>query len=238
MTTASSKAKQYARFIPKEEIEDFSQWEFGEVDEQRRLAAVALAKKQAEAPVVDPALIQKTWDAAYQEGLAQGRREAALEGQQQLDAYVAGQGAQARQQLEALMQSLQSNFLQLEQEMAQGVLDIACALARQVLRQELATRPEVLAGVVREALGMLTADSRVATVRLNPADHETCLPALKDEAAEPGLRWLPDPSLGRGECVIEAAGAEVDGRLSKRWSRAIASLGLDQPWEEPAHVDE
>ena len=69
MTTASSKANQYARFIPKEEIEDVSQWEFGEVDEQRRLAAVALAKQQADAPAVDPELVQKTWDAAYQEGL-------------------------------------------------------------------------------------------------------------------------------------------------------------------------
>ncbi|MBV8617591.1 MAG: flagellar assembly protein FliH [Curvibacter sp.] len=238
MTTASSKARQYARFIPSEEIDDFSQWQFGEVDEERRLAALAMAEQEAEAVAPDPELMQKAWDEAYQRGLAQGRTEGRLEGQRALDAYVADQGAQARRGLEQLMQGLQSNFTQLEQEVAQSVLEMACSLARQVVRQELATRPELLAGVVREALGMLTADSRVATVRLCPQDHERFVPDLKEALAEPGLRWLPDPALSAGDCMVEAAGAEVDGRLSRRWSRAIAALGLERNWEEPSHGDD
>jgi len=30
-------------------------------------------------------------------------------------------------------------------------------------------------------------------------------------------------------------GAVVDGTIEKRWVRAVATMGLDIPWEEPSH---
>jgi flagellar assembly protein FliH len=49
----------------------------------------------------------------------------------------------------------------------------------------------------------------------------------------PGMAMLllADASIERGGCLVESAGTVVDGRLEKRWSRAIGQLGLQMPWE-------
>lgn len=226
--TGSSKDRQYARFVPREEVSRVTGWEFMEVDEALRQASLRSA-----APVIDPELLQRTHDEAFAQGLEQGRREAALEGQQRLDDYVATQGQQAAEHLAHLVQGLNSRFAEIEQHMAQGLLEVACALARQVLRRELRQPADDLVPVVKEALDMLAADARIAVVRLNPGDHEQSLSDLKSAITEDGVRWVPDESVEPGGCVVESAGAMVDGRLPRRWARAIASLGLEEPWEEP-----
>ena len=56
---------------------------------------------------------------------------------------------------------------------------------------------------------------------------------LRAEFPSLSLTLLADATLTRGGCVVESAGTVVDGTVEKRWLRAIASLGLNSPWEEP-----
>lgn len=242
--TASSKGR-YARFIPKEELGVVTRWQFGAVDgsdalllEQEELPPVeseediaARAAEAAELQAQQSQALQQAADEAYQHGLAQGQEQASAEWQRRMDEYVADQGKQAAQQLDAVVQALGSSLDAMQQHMAQEVLELACAIARQVVRQELRANTAALLPVVAEALGMLVADGRPAVVRLNPADLAQVGSALRQEFAGPQLQWLADAEVPRGGCQVEAAGTVVDGSLQKRWQRAIAPLGLASAWE-------
>ena len=125
-------------------------------------------------------------------------------------------------------------MVEAEQDIAQGVLELACELARQVLRRELTINPQVLVPVLREALGLLLADGKGALVRLNPSDKEALAPTLETEFADLSLTLVADAGIESGGCVVESAGTVVDATLPKRWSQAVANLGSNLAWE-PAH---
>ncbi|WP_198972883.1 flagellar assembly protein FliH [Xylophilus sp. ASV27] len=238
MTASSSAGNRYARFIPSEEIEQVAPWEFGAVDESVRAALAAAAQLEAEHGAENTpaalARLQQVREEARAEGHAAGYAEATREGNERLDAYVAGQGHAAAEQLAQLVSSAQQGLDAAQQRIAQGVLDMACALARQVLRHELSLNPNALQPVIREALGTLLADGRPATVRLHAQDLDMLRAPLQDEFGSIPVQWLADAAVPPGGCLVESAGTVIDGRLQTRWDRAIAALGLEAPWEEPA----
>ena len=234
----SSSPRTYARFIPSEEVGDVTQWKFGAVDgsdlvepEPEPVAEVPEELDEA----ARQALVQQACDAAYEEGFAQGQAQTALEWQRRMDEYVAQQGQEAAQRLQGVLQALNGSLADMQQQMAQQLLELACDIARQVVRQELSVNPNALQPVVREAVGMLVAEGRPATVRLNPADMDTMEQPLRDEMDGPGVQWVADAAVPAGGCLVESAGTVVDGTLDKRWQRAVAALGLQSPWQdEPA----
>lgn len=235
----NSHANRYARFIPSEEIDRVAEWNFGAVDETVR-AAVALAARveAAEAAENSPAALQKMQeirDAAHAAGVAEGRAAATREARQQMDDYVAGIGRERAERFEALIAQVDQALDAVQQGIAESVLEIACDIARQVLRRELALDPQAAMPVVREALAMVRADGRVATVRLDPQDLELVRGGMRDEpAAGQQVAWLADESVGPGGCLVECAGAVVDGRLPARWKQAVAALGCEEAWEQAA----
>lgn len=222
--------RNYTRFIPGEEIGAVEQWSFGAVDTASLLlAAQAKVREEASDQVKLDALRQE----GYAEGFVQGQAQTRLEAQHQIADFIANQGQEVAQHFTQLFASVQAQQADTEQVMAKGVLELACELARQVLRQELSVKPETLRPVIREALGLLAIENKSAVVRLHPADLEVLEAAVRAEFANLSLTLLADATLTRGGCVIEAAGTVVDGTLEKRWMRAIANLGLNSPWEAP-----
>lgn len=235
--TASSSGSRYARFIPSEEMgqQRVAQWHFGSVDETVRAAEHEAARVQAlqdeaGSPAVQEKL-QQMRDAAHAEGYATGHADATREANARLDDYVNGQGRTAAEQLAAAVAAAQQGLDASQQRIADGVLEIACALARQVLRRELAVDPQALQPVVREALGILSADGRPSVVRLHPQDLELLRAPLQEEFAGVLCTWMGDATLAPGDCLVESAGTVIDGRLAARWKGAVATLGLDVPWE-------
>lgn len=240
MTTPSSKNRLYARFIPSEEVGDVTQWRFGAVDGSDAVAEVPVEEEPVAVELDEAArqaLVDQACAEAFAQGEAQGRDQATLEWQQRMDDYVAGQGQEAAQRIDALVQTLNVSLQELQQNMAQGVLELACEIARQVVRQELRNNPHALKPVVQEALGMLVGDARPATVRLHPDEHALVGLALQQEAAAASLQWVADASVPHGGCLVEQAGTVIDGTLEKRWERAIAPLGLASAWQENPHGD-
>ncbi|QNP58947.1 flagellar assembly protein FliH [Paenacidovorax monticola] len=238
-------SRHYTRFIPSEEIgaDAVTQWRFGAVDGSDLLPLpVPQDVVEVAAPMVDEAehqsLLQQAREQAraegHAEGLAQGRAEATLEWQQRMDDYAAGPGQEAARRMETLVQSLEGSLGELQQRMAQDVLQLACDIARQVVRHEISANPQALLPVVREAMGMLVAEGRPATVRLHPEDLKALEQPLSEEFAQAKLQWLADASLSPGDCQVESGGTVVDGGLDKRWRRAIAALGLVSAWQEAA----
>ena len=258
---SNSPARLHSRFIPQEEIDDKSvvQWQFGAVDApgggfecmpmlQSFTPMRTPEPVQAVTEVFEPQEMQPAWDEAQvqeliekaraeglaqglSQGLAQGRSQTQQEWQQRMDDYVSGAGRQAVQRVDGVLSGLDASFKQMQSGMAQQLLELACDIARQVVRQELRSQPQALLPVVREALDMLIAEGRPATVRLNPADFEALDAALRAEhGAHSKLQWVSDMSVAAGGVKVESGGAEIDAGLDKRWRRAVAALGLVSTW--------
>ena len=218
-----------SRFIPGEEIDAVSQWSFSAVDtDALRLAA----KAREEQEVLQRARDEVVRQEAYAAGIAQGRLLAMADADKRVRDYAEGQGQTAAQRFAQLIESAEQQLGASQQVMAQGVLELACALARQVLRQELSVNPNVLQPVIREALSVLAADTKSAIVRLHPVDMEVLQEALSSEFSGMALALAADATIKPGGCVIASAGTVVDGTLDTRWRRAVANLGLSSPWEE------
>lgn len=236
----SSSQRAYSRFIPSEEVGDVLQWKFGAVDGSDLLPAdpepVAEVTQEID-EAARLAMLQQACDDAHAEGFAQGQAQTALEWQRRMDDYVARQGQEAAQRLESVVQTLEASLRDLQHNTAQQLLELACDIARDVVRQELSVNTAALQPVVREAVAMLVTESRPATVRLHPVDMEAMAQPLREEIDAPGLQWLADPAVPKGGCVVESAGMVVDGSLDKRWQRAIAALGLQSPWEDGGTTD-
>jgi flagellar assembly protein FliH len=218
-----------SRFIPGEQIDAVSRWSFGAVDTDA-LQLAAKARDEAEA-------LRRERDAVvrqegYAEGLTHGRAQAMADADRRVRDFVAGQGQETARRFAQLIESAEQQLGASQQAMAQGVLELACAIARQVLRQELSVNPNVLQPVIREALSVLAVDSKAAIVRLHPVDVEVLQEALETEFAGMALALVADASVKPGGCVVAASGTVVDGTLDTRWRRAVANLGLASPWEE------
>lgn len=227
--------RNYSRFIPGEEIGAVEQWNFAAVDTASLLLAAQAQVREAaseqvknEAFQVEKEVIRQE---GYADGFAQGHAQATLEAQRQIADFVARQGQEAAQHFTKIFSSAQEQLAESEQVMARGVLELACELTRQVLRQELSVSPNVLQPVIREALSLLVADAKCALVRMNPLDLDVLEDVMRAEFPNLSLTFLADATVTRGGCLIESAGTVVDGTIEKRWMRAIASLGLDSPWE-------
>lgn len=226
-------SRAHSTFIPAEEVVAASDWAFDPVD----TAALRFAAKvRAQAEAEDRARDQAAHQAGYAEGFAQGHAQATLEGQRLINEYIDNEGRQAAQRFLAQFQSAQDQLEQSQQMLAKGVLELACELARQVLRRELGSNPNALQPVLREALGMLSVDTKVAAVRMHPSDLDMVAEEMRSAFPNLALTLVPDAGITPGGCQVEAAGTVVDGTLERRWHRAVASLGLESAWEQDLDV--
>ena len=226
--------RMYTRFIPREEIGHVAAWKFGLVGDPVLTAEPLTAEPEAEPeppPEPEEVRLQRAWDGGHAAGYAEGHAAAARAGHEQLDAYVHNQGRENAQHLATLVQALEERLARGEQDLARQVLDLAAALARQVVRRELAVRPDAVLPVVREAVGLLVADGRPARVRLHPQDLQVAEAALREQFPGLSIAWTADAAVARGGCLVESGGAVVDGSVASRWQRTLANLGLETPWE-------
>ena len=233
MTRSSSK------FIPDEDIIAVTDWSFGAVDHASiRFAAKLKAQADAEIQAKDTAeqakvdaIRQTGFTKGFEDGFAQGRAQATLEAQRQMADYIRHEGQQAANHLTQLFAAAQQQISDSEQAIALGVLELACELARQVVRRELSVNPNAVLPVIRESLGVLLTDSKTAVIRMNPMDVDILADGLRQEFSNLELTLVTDSTLTRGGCLAEAAGTVIDGTVERRWQRSVASLGLESNWE-------
>ena len=229
------KASVYSRFIPREELSSFSAWapcalagDERSGTDRRMSARSAPAAAPAPAPAAAPppdtaALVHAARQQGYQDGYRDGL--VALAGFKQSFAM------QTTTQVAALVRSTGEQLDALQQQMAQALAGAAIELARQIVRSELVTRPELVATVAIEGLDTLLLSARHISVRLHPDDHALVAAGATDDLAARGARLIGDVSVTRGGCVIESDLGVIDASIEARWHRAAAALGQDVPWD-------
>ena len=168
--------------------------------------------------------IEQIRQAAHQEGFQQGRQEGYSAGQAQASAEG--------RRLAALAVQLDQALAQFDQQMAEDLLHLALEVARQVVRQSVAVRPERVIEVIHEALAQLPLAH--AVIRLHPEDASLARSYLGDQLAHAGHRILEDARQQRGGCLVESGGSQLDASVTTRWRRVAESLGASSDWlDEP-----
>lgn len=225
------KANNYARFIPREELNSFAAWNPGALSGAEP-AQTGVHRPEPPAPPepsVEELLAAHT-NAARQSGYQDGYRDgmAALEGFKQSFAM------QMSQQIGALTQAYGTQLDDLQQDMARALALTATQLARQMVRAELTQRPELVATVATEAIDTLLLSARHITLRVHPDDHPLVLQGAAEVLQARGARVVCDADIARGGCLVESDIGVIDATLDARWRRVAASLGCDQGWSAEA----
>lgn len=220
----------YQRFIPREEVQAVAAWAFEPVSEEERAARATPPEDKP--PVYDAEQLEAARAQAFAEGFEQGRQTGAQEARDALQEPLRQQAREHAERIAALLQQAQEQLDTVQHALADQVLLLACDIARQVVRRELAQPLEPVRAVVDEALGMLTDDARPAVLRLHPDDAQRLQPHLGDALQRQRVTLQPDARLTPGGCVLETALGSVDATVERRWARAVGNLGLDLPWVE------
>lgn len=229
---SSNRPHPYQRFIPREEVQAVQAWTFAPVDEATLAAqrAEAEARERAARAATEQQL-QEAQARGYTEGFEQGRQTGAQEMREALEAPLREQAAEQARRLAAVLAGAEAELESLRARVADELLALACDLARQVVRRELAQPLAPLRAVVAEALELLGEEAQPATLRLHPDDLALLRPALDELLAGRRVQPVADERLSRGGCVLESALGVVDATIERRWARALAALGRSEPWQ-------
>ena len=235
----------YARFIPREELNSFAAWALGDVsgspgpaspmNAAHAAAKTAAAARAAEpGPRADPAeLLAQELRTARQSGYQDGYRDGlvALEGFKQSFA------AQTTAQIGMLVAGVGEQLETMQQEMARAVATAATALARQVLRSELAAHPEHVVAVAEQAIEALLLSARHIVLRVHPDDHALIARGAAETLQARGARLVADAHIQRGGCLLQSDIGLVDATIDERWRHAAAGMGSEMPWQGPEPKD-
>jgi flagellar assembly protein FliH len=204
--------------IPKENQTAWQRWELASLGPAaaRIPAAGTQAKSAAKLPTAEDIerihrdAHKQGYDAGYEEGTARARMEAL--------------------RLHTLVEQLDGALAEFDQKVAEELLGLALEVARQVLRQAIAARPETILEVVKEAL--LQLPHQHAALYLHPEDASLVRSYLGDQLAHAGHRLHEEPAMARGGVRVDAGGSHLDASVETRWRRVIESMGAASEWIE------
>lgn len=200
--------------IPKEKLSAYQRWELHSFDtpvDPPPAAAANTAEAEAEK-------VRHIHQHAYDAGRADGLREGA------------GKTANEARQLQSLLAAIERQSHEINQRIANDVLELALEVARQMLHQALLVRPELLVTVINDALARAAQPLSAATIALHPGDAALVREQLGDELAAAGWRIVDDAKLLRGGALLQTAATQIDATIGTRWQRLAAALGQNSEW--------
>ena len=156
---------------------------------------------------------------AYQEGFADGQKKGMIDAEK---TWLAMQ----EEQIKPILMSLQEALLQLNDirkethhEIEIEVVELALAIARQVICQEVTIDKEIVMCVAREALAKVEDPGRVK-IKMSPSDlkfiKETKSKLSKIVEDIDNITLEAVENIQGGGCIIETDFGEIDARIEKQ----------------------
>ena len=161
---------------------------------------------------------QEGYDTGYNEGLAAGYKEGAAKANEEI------------RRLQELLSSVEDAIKHFGKATSEELLNLSLEISKQILRQALKTRPELLLPIVRNVMESIPQHSQHPHLRMHPEDAELVKMHMQTEISLGGWKIVDDQRIERGGCRIETAAAEIDATLANRWERLAAALGKDLSW--------
>lgn len=171
--------------------------------------------------------IEQIYEQARQEGREAGFAEGRAAGYDEGKAL----GRTEAERLAKLVDTIETSFQELDQQVAQEIVTLAIAVARQIVGHAVTTDSSAVLHVVREALLQLPQNK--VRIHINPLDAAGIREYLGDQLEQGHHHLLEDESIERGGCRLESAGCEVDATMETRWRRVIEGMGRDATTWEP-----
>ena len=226
-----------AKVIPKERLTAYQRWELGGLEHaegpEAQPAAPAAGAEESVAAMLPTAeelerLQQQAWQEGFREGREEGRRAGLAAGLQEGRGHV--------ERLKRLIEEADAAVLRQDDQVAREVLELALAVARQMLRTTLKVDRRAILGVVREAINTLPSLTGHTRLVVHPAFAATLREWLGQE--HPHLSWkvVEDGELEPGGFRVENAHSELDASMPVRWREIVANLGVDSAWLESSET--
>lgn len=201
--------------------------------------------------------IEQIRQAAYEEGIAQGkedgfsqgyqegREQGYQDGQQQglaegkKQGLAEGEGLIQQQLLELkqLIEQLQAPLQQVDQQVQQELLALTLAMAQAVVDIEITLNPQFILSTLRQAIDALPLQSTDVQILLAPDD----LAVLKQHYSDADLQergWLfqSEPALSRGDIRLQAGDSIVERPLKQRLKQSLEHFLLQDVIENDVPV--
>jgi len=183
-----------------------------------------------EGPTVSRRMEQQTvehLENAYEEAFAQGRDAGLLAGRKQTEARLAELDARIAQ-MDATLSLLAKPLAEMDAQVEQQLVNLAMAIAKQLVRRELRIDPGQIIATIRETVNLLPTAARDVRVYLHPEDAALVRERLASPAAERAWNIVEDPVLSRGGCRVASETSQVDARLETRMGAIISTLLGDE----------
>lgn len=162
--------------------------------------------------------IERIHDAAHKDGYAAGYEEGTARGR--MEAL----------QIHTLVENLDTALKQIDQDVAEEIVALAMEIAGQMVKRSLASHPENIVDLVREALQQLP--QARARIHVHPDDAALLRDYLGEQISHHEHRIHEDDTLTRGGCTIEAEGATIDATVQTRWRRIMETMNAnDTRWD-------
>jgi len=204
-------------YTSEEEVRDASEPEEEDAQEEQNEAVPSLQKDPE--PDVPVRVLEEECKKAYRKGVEEGQQAGIRIGKAETES--------ALKLLNTLSQELTGIREKLFDQAEEMVVKLACSIARQVIYREVETDPDLIVGIVRQALSYVKEEEK-PVIKVNPTDYEH-LDACRGEllSSNDGIETLTlevDERIERGGCSIETGSGTVDGRLKTRWENVERAL--------------
>lgn len=197
-----------------------------------RPAAPATAEAAApEAPPPDAATLDAARERAFEETLRSARAAALREGEATGRGRAAAELQPVMERLAATIADLAALRPRLRREAEADMLQLALAIARRVLRRELAIDPEALHGLVLAALEKLEM-RELSRIRVHPSQAAAVSAVLRQAGAGFSIEVTSDPTLDCGAAIFETSRGSLDASIETQLQeieRGLADCLRRQP---------
>ncbi len=157
---------------------------------------------------------------AQDEGYAKGYRE----GRAKVDDEA--------QRLQQIMLALAQDMQRFDQGVADDLLGLVLTISKQVLRQAIKLKPEVILALVNDVLAQLPSSHQRARLVLHPEDAALVRANLGEQLQQSNWEIIANAEIARGGCRVEAPECEIDATLERRWQRVVEGMGGENVWIE------
>lgn len=168
--------------------------------------------------------LEKLQKQAYEEGFEEGKKagfefghkEGLAQAKRDIQHYTA--------HLDKLLSHFEQPLRELDDQVEKELLSLVIAIVKQLLRREVKSDPNLIVGVVREALSVLPVSSSNIRLLLHPEDAELIREVYALGDNEVGWSLIEDPVINRGGCKVVTDTSQIDGTLESRLTALIAPL--------------
>lgn len=206
--------------IQKEHLTAYERWELASFDSHPGGIHQGGTKKSTR--LATAAELENIRQQAHDEAHKQGRDAGYAAGIQQARSEAA--------QIHALLQNLQDALNQVDEQIAQSLLDLSLEVARRMVGETLQARPEVVLKIVSDAISNLPHFNQNAHLILHPDDAELVRKQMGEQLSHSGWKIFTESQIRRGGCRVETAHSNVDATTEARWKRVVESIGQDGSW--------